>query len=1052
MDPDSKRRLVPKFDSFKPKLDDSHAGKKQTSKTNSPVPHKSKGSLPIDTADSRRNSRHHREISGVGSRHPWPDNHENERNAEFGAGHRDRSTVPKGTTNDLFIVDRRGDEKNIAFGTLHQPSVPQYRRSGYGKVLGSSDERIDQSRSDEHVITMSSRLYDRYESQLRKARARGDIERKLRRPSKDCISIVDHDIDFISLRASQGQKRKRDRQEERSDRQSSSEGETQHLSSSRIRRDPLDRPTGVDVLHESDTSASDYELREYASGESALSQRKILSQKVYSDPTNCQAWLEFIDIQDQILDLDKQRKKSTRTVAEEHSIAEVKFSMYEKALKVISQPRDKERLIVGMMEECSKLWDAKTILLKYESYLHTYPDSTRLWQNYLNFKETTFSVFRYEEVRDGFFKCLKVLHQCADNRGSIKSQDDGFDKIYAYILLRLTLMMREAGFMEHAVAIWQAALEFYLFRPPETDHHTLIKSFESFWESEVPRIGEEGAEGWVTYAKQSREPPEPKTDKSFDAERQYQGVVGWLSLERKHTAQAKLPGRMIDDVVENDPSRAALFSDVSEVLLDLPITADQAEFLLTAWLDFCHLPPMTASRAYSFVRATYADPFVRNETIYQPRTFLLTLQTSSEQSKADTMDTTISSPTKRKNKPSLPIADCEPSSDTLFAAVGQANSIFDTWLLSYAQDQALLSIDWIRKTMSALVHARIGGDDVAEYFLALELRLTPETARKTAKRLLKAHPESLRLYNAYAFIEYRLNAPEKAQEVIFAAIRSSASLGEKHRRDELYLWHTWIWETLSSGQAKEALEILVCYPEATRRSERNISDDMSVAPSVMLRSQRALTAARDHYISLSLPLHSHLTTDLLLLLSYLSSCRSLEAAQTAFSANTTALSARFTADSSPHELLHQSFARLLYLHATKVPLLKPAMIREALTLSISVFPHNTIFLSLYAWNEARFRIDDRVRSIVNDLVLAPKSGSKQRNSTDESVTPHLFAIYSELIAPSLPDQTITPFAIRSSVQSKVEQERIVRRSGSYTWYSSWRGERKRKQRRSGGGL
>ncbi len=50
---------------------------------------------------------------------------------------------------------------------------------------------------------------------------------------------------------------------------------------------------------------------------------------------------------------------------------------------------------------------------------------------------------------------------------------------------------------------------------------------------------------------------------------------------------------------------------------------------------------------------------------------------------------------------------------------------------------------------------------------------------------------------------------------------------------------------------------------------------------------------------------------------------------------------------------------------------------------LTSFPRNTIFLSLYAWNERRLRVDDRVRSMLRDIVLI---------ETNDNIISRVFAI------------------------------------------------------------
>ena len=52
---------------------------------------------------------------------------------------------------------------------------------------------------------------------------------------------------------------------------------------------------------------------------------------------------------------------------------------------------------------------------------------------------------------------------------------------------------------------------------------------------------------------------------------------------------------------------------------------------------------------------------------------------------------------------------------------------------------------------------------------------------------------------------------------------------------------------------------------------------------------------------------------------------------------------------------------------------RPALLRDELTNAIELFPSNTIFLSLFAWNESSMRIDDRVRTILRSTALTEKN-------------------------------------------------------------------------------
>ncbi|KAL8864891.1 MAG: hypothetical protein Q9174_007178 [Haloplaca sp. 1 TL-2023] len=178
----------------------------------------------------------------------------------------------------------------------------------------------------------------------------------------------------------------------------------------------------------------------------------------------------------------------------------------------------------------------------------------------------------------------------------------------------------------------------------------------------------------------------------------------------------------------------------------------------------------------------------------------------------------------------------------------------------------------------------------------------------------------------------------------------------------------------------------------------NATDPASSA--TRLRVRNALTAGRDEMLSLGLVTHAILYSELLILHSYLlDDYCSLPTALVSFTTELQHLLAYSSPSTlTPETLFRQSFARLIYTHVTQKRPYAPSTIRSFLAESIAKFPNNTIFLSLYAWNEARFRIDDRVRGIMRDTVF---SSLHQKQDDDDAIafgdiTPHVFAIYTDL--------------------------------------------------------
>ena len=922
--------------------------------------------------------------------------------------------------NSIFEVDRTGDPKNLTYGSLHGSAIPRYRRSGYGEVIGCRIAKIDPRRStDKRLLLMSYwhrhhhgtardkiALLDAADSKTRKLRIKSDeVE-----DTKFAESAA-----YVPLRSHGAESRKDREDRSGSDTPSSSNDGKRRYRPVNSRVKNCKGSDGDKFLLSSDSSGSDYEDGwQEVKSEQTRNRRAEIMKRVEADPSNCDAWLELIDYQEISTRDGSWTQTSSMTLAESRSNAEVKISMYEKALKGSKSIKSKEKLVLGMMVEASRILNVEALSSKWQNILRTIPGSLSLWTRYLDFRQTAFEKFRYEEIRASFIVSLTSLHNSQKDPTISKTERETIHIIEVYVIFRLTSFMREAGFSERAVGTWQALLEYEFYRPSRFTssisdivgplEQTMLSSFEEFWDSEVPRIGDEGAMGWASFDTRQRDPQHATIDARGSLDSSNDVFVSWASLELQKTSEFRHPARTLDDVEENDPYRIILFSDVRDVLECLPTSFLNPSLLIAGWLAFCHLPPCTQESGVHVSRAWYRDQFLHTEIPSQLSSSKDPLDPSSPKrlpgwrGTSDGSDHCSAEASTRIFKIS-PI-DHEICPESLFPSKGRWFSAFDSISYEHApQDGGPIKVDVIRRTLSNLVEADVENNSLAEYFLALELRFFPEAVRKTAKCLIRKRPENLRLYNAYACIEYCLSNESRAEDVIVSAINNSRNLSETSQRDTIYLWRGWVWELMCSDKAKEALERLVAYPDQQINRngsghEQDVTKDLHVRPAMLLRAQQAINTSRDYFLSLACPMHAFISCDLLILLAYLSNSASLSSALTAFKASLAALNTRFPSTSPSHELLHQSFARLLYHHATHAPLFKPAAIRERLAASITLFPHNTILLSIYAWNETRFRIDDRVRTIINDVILRSTDGDRRMEERG-SIIPHFYTLHIE---------------------------------------------------------
>jgi hypothetical protein len=685
------------------------------------------------------------------------------------------------------------------------------------------------------------------------------------------------------------------------------------------------------------------------------------------------------------------------TNAEIRSTADIKIHMYEKALDKMTSLGDRERLLIGLMTEGGKIWEVKVQSDRWEQISNDNIDSLILWTHYLNFKQSNFKTFRYEEIRELFIQRIKLLTSAVVNAKST-SLPALFNQLL-YVTLRLTLFIRESGYSELSIAIWQAILEVNFFGPEQSlPRDEVIRLFKDFWESEVPRLGEDNSTGWRQFMHDeiSTEVPDIVVDEPDNYLDDTHLFGSWAAAEQRRS-QISFPARTMDEVVEDDPYRVILFSDIDDYIIVVPDQEELRKLCIDAFLLFCRLPIMTGSMSQAHTWSL--DTFVKNELLE------CKLKLSEDVSNLSTGDDGHEGNIRALLKHS--IQNYQNSSDTLFST----DSWFgmSSWNDRFGAGNEPVPYKFARNALKQLAHSS-SFEELAEHHLSFENINEPMTIKKQAKAVLKQHPSSLRLYNAYAMIEWPRNR-EVAKGVLTAAL-SMASMSE-NRSDygSVVLWRSWIWACLEDHDLTSARGLLLSIPH------NNPDSKTASSPTSLLKSRQYLSSKRDFLLSIGAVDQANLYAECkkilllittlkywanncpstgLALLDYLTGESNTElksstqgditAALLAFDTFATALQARFKSSSAAQELLFQSTSRLLLLHARSGPY-RPSLLRLHLSNFITLFPQNTIFLSLYAWNERNLRVENRMRAIISSVVLIPQH---------DNVVSRVFAINHEI--------------------------------------------------------
>lgn len=877
----------------------------------------------------------------------------------------------------LYVSDRKGDLANLQYGRLHQYSVPAYRRAGCGSVLGlPSYARIDRFVSDDRtiVIDLSGRRGGS-ERQLLSKRLLGKeapILRVIKPLEPEASHESDTEKDFIPVRSL---KRKRDSESPAPD------AEGVDYRSIEGKAKPSRQPEDSDLEYASDEMGASSHQGFFSE---AKERNALLTKRVQDDPKDLQAWLDLVEHQESMIRIGSSNVHRQLGATELNALASLRFDIYQRALKAIHSGR----LIVGLMEESSKIHQREVHFQRWKQVLADNPDSTDLWIQYLDALQTNLAEFHFEDCRSKFLECLRII---------AKSSTEDSQRLRIYVFLRLTSLMLHTGYHERAIALWQALLEFHLFRPTygeNTSTSTMLRDFEEFWESECPRIGEPGAKGWATFKQEGTYPDPPEsTIQESDTEISLRRLFETFSQEENRRMKSlQWPGRTTDEFGEDDPFHVVLFSDI-QAELDMMKTPLQSILLVEAYLCFWGLPPLPSDLQ---TRPWWLDPFLRKERLHASQSRALLLPGPSNSFEANVhyeLDDWKS-----------PVMHFQITTEELFDGQVFAGT--------HTQEQ----MGWLSRALKSFAHT-IPHDAIAEYFLAFERYCNPTGASKAAKALLKKRSSSLRLYNAYALIESRLERKVEADRVFSMALSMSNQLPSESSKFQVLLWRTWIWETLRTGDLRAAKHRVSSIGDAnpTPDAQTNDGEENHFHPATVLKVRNTLVEGRDHCISIGDTMLAVYYAECLSLFTYLQSEFDIIAALDSLRSISNVLQSRGLLHSAANEVAHQAQCQLIAYHSKHVKLFKPSIARSGIQESIKLFPNNTKFLQMYAANEARFRVDDRVRAIMQDIVL---------QKGEQSIVGWFFAVYSELKRGE--NLGGTTHAVRAAFERAVESERYVR--------------------------
>ncbi|OQE17705.1 hypothetical protein PENFLA_c023G08393 [Penicillium flavigenum] len=890
-----------------------------------------------------------------------------------------------------FVVDSRGDRDNARYG-VDRYEVPTYQRNGNGFVLGLPGQRIDyKTRYDQGALLLlrpdssssSSSTTKPLSAETLSAlsislpiRLRYDLEANI-------AAEAQHSQNFISttVPSQPGVAATADLDDE--------------APSYRSIHDPA--KSGEQVTEHIDTSA----FTRIAMEAEILNLNAKLNSAVAQRPTDIQSWIRLAEHQELAL---TGARSGDRTSSHDdvQVVARAKLYVYERALKANAQNPERDHLVLCRMEEGAKIWDDTRLALEWDEMLRYHSEFITVWIQYLDYCQTDSRDFNFNDCFTTYGYCLKIHSRVGF--GPQKTL------IRAYLLLRFTLFLRESGHVELAVGLWQAVLEFTCFRPAHLigKKEEALVEFKKFWAPGHIRIGEPGWQPWNS----GQTSPVPAAEPVYTSEADARDLFPtWVHAERERMFKNRMPSHAFDDAKEKDAFRVVLLEDCTQILPYFWDLEESLGSLVDGFLYFCHLPHLTLPANMHTSRLWTGDNFLRNEYMDDPRNTIADWITFQKHAATTTIEPFA-----------FPHHTFVHTTDTLFADPKMWFSALTKWAATTSHSSCVIDSDFVLSTLHSLVDI-FRDSQLAEYAIAVTFACNNSLGKKYGKRLLKERSSNLRLYNAVALMYWRTGDRDVAHNVWSTALSMSKNFDARELTDSALLWNSWIWEMLHDGQKNRASYLLQAMPyHQVHLLSYNTADELDLNEPNFLRY--LFTAQMTALKSKKMQAYAAYA-DCYAILLYLKG-EQLEDVLDSYNDAVTSLRVLRRTDDDFRvlggELLHQARARILYYYVERQSgQFRPAEVRALFLDSLEWWPHNTMFLSLFKWNESRLHMSDRTRDIFDVTIGAKARAAKDLQGPAPiyrvPVTTHLFSIYAEMGRPVMLGST--PHSIRAAFERAI---------------------------------
>ncbi|OCF54309.1 hypothetical protein L486_08223 [Kwoniella mangroviensis CBS 10435] len=876
------------------------------------------------------------------------------------------------TPSTSFFPDTVGDRDAVRYGSTSSASAPRYYRDGKNRILGLNEGlRIvysrDRTQKGVEIAPMGRPYVPRYNSRQTQPAASQHLQRILLLPSDD--QAFDSSAPYIDFDLKPA-------------------------------RQATDLPSYRDIHQPQEDE--DLELAEiqgaigsYSTLEEEVRRETVdTEQYLKSHRGDIDRWIKYSQLHLKLSPDLTSRSDVAQISSKTRAEAEVTLSILSRALDAEEANFNSTKLHLAYLQAAEQFWPNDKVTNRWKNVLRELSekndqvDMMDLWLGYITWREGNGfgkgDGGGVDEVVEVYEECIGKLKENSHADRSGTGDTQATEENLVYLFLRACLFLKQAGYTERALAMFQAIMEITFFKPDHlrtspssapTRFDDILDGYEKFWDTEAPRIGEPGSKGWKNTAPSavpSAQVLKPLTHSSEDP------FEKWLEAELHAESNYSMPGRATDlnEEVEDDPYHIILFSDIRPFLFSINSPEVRLQ-LIYAFLNFLGLP-FTPPDIPSSSPATN-DPHLQWTLAHNPakRNAFWPLRQSSKRLPWQTVGGEPMDPERTRgldNPFESPVRCWLQDRSTILGRKGSWFTDMD------AVDVAALDVDLIRNIFEILRPLVPDPAFTLDSF-AFESAVSAKGAVKFAKSVLASDRDNVLLWDGYARLERQRGKVSSARTVYVTALQAAIAVRSYGvvTEDELDLWAGWAEMEFEIADEARSLEVVVLAAGVGQdRLAEYLAPDRSPGqpPSVaMLKSRQFYLNTQSPYSPSQLLLKS--------LFHYLT--EGMDSTRSFLLNHLITLSL----SGGEAEFTLQLLTKILYLHSTRHS--SPAsMSRDTLELALSSFPNNTSFLSLYLYGELGGRVYGRVQRLIADL-------TSQRGSNGGLVV-HLWAIWAEAVS------------------------------------------------------